>query len=298
MSPMSPMSNDGKPGLSFRAAAAAVRALPDAAARAAARTIGASVYAVDRSHRRVAEANVAAAFPARTPAEHRAVVRAAFHHFSTLLVELLRFSSLPPAEMLARVEFEGDEHVHEAYAKGRGVIFVTGHFGFWELQGLVNALHYEPISVVARPLDNASLHALVEQIRTATGNSVIYRTGTFRRILRTLHAGHGVGMLIDQHVIDRDAITIEFFNRPAASTPLVGAMAARTGASVIPMFALPLGGGRYQMVAEPSVAPPASEHADDIVAFAQRCSDVIEMYVRRHPELWLWMHRRWRTEKG
>jgi len=160
----------------------------------------------------------------------------------------------------------------------------------------VHALEFEPMSVLARPLDNPALHALLERIRTSTGNEVIYRPGTIRRVLRTLQAGHGVGVLIDQHILGRDAITIEFFNRPAATTPLVGAMAARTGAPVVPLFALPLGGGRYQMVYEPAVAPPASEGPDDIRAFTQRCTDVIEMYVRRHPHLWLWMHRRWRSD--
>jgi len=145
-------------------------------------------------------------------------------------------------------------------------------------------------------LDNPPLNALLERIRTRTGNSVIYRQGTLRRILRTLQAGEGVGILIDQHIMTRDAIYVDFFNRPAATTSAVAMLALRTGAPVVPLFALPLGAGRYRMVYEHPVVPPASSSADAVQEFTQRCTDVLEMYVRRNPELWLWMHRRWRND--
>ena len=211
-------------------------------------------------------------------------------------MELLKFSTLSPEEMLARVEFEGEEHVRAAHAQGRGVLFVTGHFGYWELQAMVHALRLRPMAVVARALDNPPLNALLESIRTRTGNSVIYRQGTLRRILRTLQAGDGVGILIDQHIMTRDAIYVDFFNRPAATTAAVAMLALRTGAPVVPLFALPLGAGRYRMVYEHPVVPPASDSADAVQDFTQRCTDVLEMYVRRNPELWLWMHRRWRDD--
>ena len=134
---------------------------------------------------------------------------------------------------------------------------VTGHFGFWELQAMVHALRLPPMSVLARALDNPALNGLLERIRTRTGNSVIYRSGAMRRVLRTLQSGQGVGILIDQHIQSRDAIYVDFFNRPAATTAAVAALALRTGAPVVPLFALPIGAGRYRMVYEPPVEPPA-----------------------------------------
>src|SRR5262249_42722466 len=127
-----------------------------------------------------------------------------------------------------------------------------------------------------------------------TGNTVIYRRETIRRVMRTLHAGRGVAMLIDQHIMSRDAIYVDFFQRPAATTSAVAALALRTGAPVVPVFALPIAGGRYKMIYEPRDAPPKADPADAIYESTRRCTDVLEMYVRRHPELWLWMHRRWR----
>ncbi len=258
--------------------------------------LGLAFYAVDGAHRRVATRNVAAAFPTRSGAERRAIVRGAFMHFGRLLFALLEFNSLSEGQMLARVEFEGEERVRSAYAHGAGVLFVTGHFGYWELQALVHALKLQPMAVMARALDNPYLHRLLEQMRTRTGNSVLYRQGTVRRAMRLLQEGRGVGILIDQHIQTRDAIHVDFFNRPAATTPLAAALALRTGARIVPLFALPIGGGRYRMIYEHPIEPPPDGTDDPIHELTQRCTDVLEMYVRRHPQLWLWMHRRWRDD--
>jgi Kdo2-lipid IVA lauroyltransferase/acyltransferase len=279
-----------------RVLVAAVRVMPNVVVDACGSALGLTFHVLDRSHRRVAERNVAAAFPTRTPAEHAAIVRGTFQHFGRLLFQLLKFSTLTDAQMLERVEFEGEERVRAAYASGKGVLFVTGHFGFWELQALVHALRLRPMSVMARALDNPALHRLLEQMRTRTGNGVIYRQGTLRRAMRVLQEGGSVGVLIDQHIQGRDAIHVDFFNRPAATTPIVAALAMRTGARIVPLFALPLGNGRYRMVYEHAVDPPSPETTDPIHELTQRCTDVLEMYVRRHPHLWLWMHRRWRDD--
>jgi len=287
--------------LIVRALVAVMRFTPDWLVRACGTAIGLTFYAVDRAHRRIAERNLATAFPLRSPGERRTIARAAFAHFGRLLMELLKFSTLSRDEMLARVEFEGEERARTAYAQGRGVLFVTGHFGFWELQALVHALRVEPVAVLGRALDNPHLNTLLETIREGTGNTVLYRKGTIRRVMRTLEANHGVAVLIDQHIMSRDAIYVDFFEQPAATTSAVAALALRTGAVVVPVFALPIGGGRYRMIYEHPVEAPRMRgdqaDIDSIREFTQRCTDVLEMYVRRHPELWLWMHRRWRDDE-
>ncbi len=257
--------------------------------------VGVLFYALDRSHRRVAMANLAQSFPTRTEKERRAIVRQVFKHFGQLLFEILKFSTLSRAEMLTRVEFEGEDRARSAYAQRKGVLFFTGHFGYWELHALVHALQLEPIGVLARALDNPHLNRLLEQVRGSTGNFVIYRQGAVRRVLRTLAAGHGVAMLIDQHMHSPDAIPVNFFQRTAATTSTLAALALRTGAPVVPVFAVPIPGGRYRVIYEHPVAPPALDHPEPVRELTQRCTDVLEMYVRRRPDLWLWMHRRWRA---
>jgi KDO2-lipid IV(A) lauroyltransferase len=273
---------------------AIARRLPESVVIAWGSTIGLAFYLIDWQHRRVALSNLEQCFPNRPAHERRAIARATFRHFGQMLLKLLTFSTLTPEQMMAVSEYEGDERVRLAYAKGKGILFFTGHFGFWELHALAHAVKLRPIGVLARALDNTRLNQLLEDIRSKTGNQVIYRQGAVRRVMKTLSAGDGVAMLIDQHMHSPDAIWVNFFRRPAATTSTLAALALRTGAAVIPVFAHPLPGGRYRFVYESPVEPPQGEGPEAIREFTQRCTDVLEMHVRKKPHLWLWMHRRWR----
>ena len=272
-----------------------LRLLPMSAVRAFGRLLGVIAHAVDRSHRRIALENLTRAFPAKSTAECRALTRRMFTHFGRMVLELIKFGGLEPAAMRRLIEIEGEDRVWQAHQHGRGVLFFTGHFGYWEMHAIAHPLNMPPIAVLARPLDNPRLHALLEHIRTRTGNTVIYRRGAIRKVLRDLTANRGVAILIDQHLHTSDAVYVDFFRRPAATTSALAALALRTGAPVIPVFALPLPRGRYKFVYEVPVEPPRADSPDAIREFTQRCTDVLEMYVRRHPDLWLWMHRRWRS---
>ena len=141
-----------------------------------------------------------------------------FAHFGRLLTVLLKFSTMRPDQMLARVEFEGEDRVKAAHALGKGALLFTGHFGYWEINALVHALVLQPMALLARPLDNPLLHDLLERVRGRTGNSVIYRRGAVRRILRALGGNQAIAVLIDQHIQTADAVYVDFFNRPAATT--------------------------------------------------------------------------------
>ena len=271
--------------------------VPMAAVRMFGRAVGLLAYVVDGRRRRTALKNLEHAFPGRTVDARRALVRAMFAHFGALLFELVKFGSYSREQMLAATEVEGEERLRQVQAQGRGVLIFTGHFGYWELLAMAHAVRMPPMTVLARPLDNPSLHAALERIRTSTGNAVIYRQGAVRRILRSLGQGGIVGVLIDQHLHSADAVDVDFFGRPAATTSALAALALRTGAPVIPVFALPLPGGRYRFIYEHPVDPPDADAPEAVREFTQRCTDVLEMYVRRHPELWMWMHRRWRERE-
>jgi KDO2-lipid IV(A) lauroyltransferase len=266
------------------------------AVRTGGRAMGRLAYLVDRSRRQIALENLAHAFPARSARDREALTRSMFAHFGGLVFELIKFGTYSRAQMLEASDVEGAERVRQAHALGRGVLFFTGHFGYWEIFALGHPLRSEPVSLLARPLDNPYLHRMLEDLRTSTGNSVIYRQGAVRRMLRDLSAGRGVAVLIDQHLHSADALYVGFFRRPAATTSALAALALRTGAPVIPVFSLPLPGGRYRFIYERPVDPPRTGTPDAVREFTQRCTDVLEMYVRRYPELWLWMHRRWRND--
>ena len=281
--------------LLVRAVMALVRPLPMRTVRDIGHRLGRMAFYFDNSRRRIALENLSRAFPSRSRGEIENIARAVFAHFAAVLLELLKFATMTEAETTALVDVDGADRVNQAYQHGRGVLLMTGHFGYWEVHGLMLPLHTKPASVLARPLDNPYLHDMLERIRCRTGNSVIYRQGAVRKILRELAANRGVAVLIDQHLQTPDAIYVDFFRRPAATTNAVGALAARTGAAVIPSFAFPISGGRYRLVYDHPIEPPRDDTPESIREFTQRCTDVLEMYVRRNPELWLWMHRRWRS---
>ena len=273
---------------------AVVQRQPTATVRAWGERLGRTAARAAGGRRRVALDNLAQAFPEMPPARREEIVRGMFEHFGRLLLELIRFRTLTREQILALSDVEGEEHVVEAYRRGRGLILVGAHIGYWEMQGLAHAVAWKPISVMARPLDNPRLHDLLETIRTRTGNDVIYRRGSIRKVLRALAANRAVAILIDQHLHTAEAVYVNFFGRPAATTSVVGSLVLRTGAAAIPALGVPLPGGRYRFIYGPPVPPPADASPEALQDFTQRCTDEIEAYVRRYPDLWLWMHRRWR----
>ena len=277
-----------------RAAVRLLRHAPDSVVRAGGSALGLAVARLDRGHRRVAHENLSHAFPDWTETERARVVRAAYQRLSQRAIELVRFSAMTTDAKRACVDVEGADHVRAASAAGRGVLFFSGHFGNWELHAIAHALVFEPVGVFARPLDNPGLHQWLETLRQSTGNVVLYRQGAVRKALRLLTQGTGVALQIDQHTHGQRAVPVQFFGRPVATTSTLAALALHTGAPVVPVFAVPLPGGRVRMTYEPPVAPPPPDAPDRIREFTQRCSDVLERYVRDDPPSWLWMHRRWR----
>jgi Kdo2-lipid IVA lauroyltransferase/acyltransferase len=277
-------------------AAQMARRLPARVVLGVGAALGTALYHLDRSHRRIATENVRHCFPAWSAAQRERMVRESFRQFGQRVMELLRVSGLPTDALRSLVEVKGREHVETAYAKGRGVLFFSGHYGNWELQALAHALLFEPGGVLARPLDNPHLHRWVERVRQRTGNVVLYKRGAVRKALRLLADGHGVAMLIDQHTHSADAIRIQFFGRPVAATSTLAALALRTGAPVVPIFTVPRPGGGMCMTYGPPVEPPSDTGPDGVRELTQRCTDVLERVIREEPAPWLWMHRRWREE--
>ena len=273
-----------------------VRALPQSVITRLGHGIGWLAYRLDARHRRITLDNLAATFPERSLQERTRIARQVFAHFGRKLVELLWFTGLPAERQLALVEFVGAEHIDAALAAGKGALIVTGHFGFWELHALAHGRRIGPLAVVARALDNPLLDRMLIELRSSTGNIVIDRKGGLRRIRRALDANQAVAVLIDQHILTADAVKVDFLGRPAATTSAVAVLAMRTGAAVIPAFSLPLNDGRYRLIYEPPIPLPHEGSPDAVRDLTQRCTKVLEKYVRAHPERWLWLHRRWRED--
>jgi KDO2-lipid IV(A) lauroyltransferase len=208
-----------------------------------------------------------------------------------LLWVAARFPRINSGNVQRWIRYEGFEHFTAARERGRGVLFATGHLGNWELSAFAHALLAEPMSIVVRPLDNARLDGIVTRLRGLSGNHILGRREFMRPVVRALRANEAVGILVDQNVLADEGVFVEFFGRPACVDAGFAQLAARTGAAVIPGFAL-WGDTEDRYVLK--FYPPV-EMSGNALEDTARVQAALERAIREHPGQWLWIHRRWKT---
>lgn len=278
---------------------ALLRLLPRRVRLAIGRAFGSLVFALDARHRRVTIDNVSQAYgDEKTDEEKRALAEGAFRHFGAMLFELISLGEPSAEEIDGLVEFVGVEHLERARARGKGVIILSGHFGNWEVQGVAHGYRFGPISVLARVQDNPYLNRWLQRMRAVSGNKVVYKKDALSQMRRLLRKGEMVAFLHDQNVHLEDAVFVDFFGRKAATTPVPSWFALRMDAALVPGYCYPLPDGRYRAEYLPPIDVDRYRDMDRneaIAALSQEMATVQETFIRRHPEFWLWMHRRWRT---
>jgi KDO2-lipid IV(A) lauroyltransferase len=286
--------------LEARAAAvvqALVRPLPRRWALALGRALGRLLADLDPRHVGIAAENLRQAFPHWDETRRLRTARAVYAHFGQTLVDILWMAGQPKERLLSLIVEEGRENVDQVREAGKGVVYVTAHFGNWEFYGVAWGWMGEPVGVVARPLDNPALDARLTAFRTRSGNTVISKRRALQDILRLLRQGAGVAILVDQNVQEQDGIFVEFFGRPAATTTVAAALAVKTGCALVPVHCEARPDGRYTFVyGRPIEWTTTGSREADIARLTQQLTTEIESWVRARPEQWLWMHRRWKTQ--
>jgi KDO2-lipid IV(A) lauroyltransferase len=282
-----------------RAAGASTSLLPRSARLAIGRSLGSLVYALDRRHRRITLANVEMAFGAgRSSREKQAIAEGAFRHFGAMLFEMLTLGRPTWEELQARFDFEGVEELEAARRRGKGVLLVAAHFGNWELHAIAHGYRFGKIHLVAREQDNPYLNRWLEEIRRVSGNEVVYKDRALGQMRKLMREGATVAFVTDQNVHLQDAVFVDFFGRKAATTPVAAWFALKTGAALVPAFCYPQPSGRYRAIYESPVDVEPFRNLDRHAALAavtQKLASIQESHIRRAPDCWLWMHRRWRT---
>jgi KDO2-lipid IV(A) lauroyltransferase len=195
------------------------------------------------------------------------------------------------------IRTEGLDNYLAAKARGNGVLIVTGHLGAWELSSFYHSLMGFPMSMVARPLDNRRLDEFVNGIRCLHGNHVLCKDDFARGLLTAMRRGETVGILMDTNMTPPQGVFVEFFGKQACAASGVARVALKTGAAVLPGFMLwEQAERRYVLHFGSQLEFEQSGDADaDIVAATQQCTSAIESWIRRYPDQWLWIHRRWKT---
>ncbi len=259
------------------------------------RALGRLAYRLDSRHRQVALKNLERAWPSKDEAWRESVARKSFEHLGRLLCEIL-MQRAEASKALGRTKIEGWDYLQEAARNPGGYFLVSGHFGNWEWVAHLQAALGYPLWMVTRPLDNPYLEEYLAKLRESTGNKVVHKHNAAKEILKGLKEGRGIAFIIDQNMGEPGHVFVDFFGRPAATTPVLGSLAVRRGASVLPVFATPSDDGGYRVVYGPPVPVPASgdREADALVVTAE-ATKRLEAAVSACPGAWFWMHRRWRT---
>ncbi|MGZ4825474.1 MAG: lysophospholipid acyltransferase family protein [Terriglobales bacterium] len=271
--------------------------LPRPMARAVAILLAGAVYRLHGRLRRVGLRNLEIVYPEMPAAQRRKIVRSVFVSLGRQLAEFCRFPSYTRENVSQVAVYEGFENFDEARRRGKGVLFLTAHLGGWEIGSFVHSIHGHTLRIVVRALDNPYLDRMVERYRTLHGNSTFDKQDFARGLISAMRNGETVGLLMDQNMTPPAGVFVNFLGIPACTASGIARVALRTDASVVPAFTIWDDTRRkYRITFAPRVVlERTGDDERDVIQATQRFTSVIEEYVRKYPEQWLWVHRRWKT---
>lgn len=241
--------------------------------------------------RRIALRNLQLAYPDKTNEQRTQIADGVFRSIGRLIHAFACLPQINSQNVGQWIAYDGLENYLEAKKQGCGVLVATAHLGNWELSAFTHAIMTEPMHVVVRPLDNSRIDAFVEKRRELSGNKIIGKWDAPRAILRALRANQAVGILIDQNTSLQEGVFVDFFGVPACATTAFARFAHRTGAVVIPGFAL-WSDKQQRYVLH---FYPALPMTGDVQEDTQRIHTALESVIREYPDQWFWIHRRWKT---
>lgn len=273
------------------------RWLPRRALCALGRSMGSLAYRLDRKHTRVALDNLRRAFgDALDAAARRRIAHACWRHYGLIAADASTFDRLSAADIGAHIRYEGLDALKAAYAEGKGVLVLSGHFGHWELIAYMQGLVGCPMLMITRTMENPGLERALARLRSGSGNRICAKERASREALKAIGGGLGVAVMIDQDA-RAAGIFVPFFGHPASTIPTVGVLHLRTGAAVLAAFAYPEDGGRWRIAYERLRFPGLTGDRDaDVRRITEETTALLERRIRERPELWMWMHRRWKTQ--
>ncbi|MCU0578218.1 MAG: lysophospholipid acyltransferase family protein [Desulfobacterota bacterium] len=260
--------------------------------------LGTLFYHLLKRRREIAFQNLTTAFGGqKTEAERRDLVRQCFRGIGRHFFEALYLFRFGAERVQEYVRFSGIEHYQQAKALGKGVAFLTGHFGCWEL--MVNAFGYvfDPTYVVVKPLDFEPAEKLSRTLREISGNRVVTKERSMRTLIRLLREGRNLGILMDQNIDWKDGVFVDFFGKRACTNKGLALLIKSTGAPVVPGFMIYEGQGRYRVEMQPALPwlDFDGDRTKEIEENTRQYSRVIEDMARRYPDHYFWVHQRWKT---
>jgi KDO2-lipid IV(A) lauroyltransferase len=287
--------------IASRALVGLLRALPMSIARSFGRATSRAAFRILASRLDSGMRSLEIAYPEMPADERRRILRASVENIGRTLVEFVNFNPSNADESRTMVEFDFEDEQFQLYkkakAEGRGVIMPTAHIGNWELVLAGFSVQYEPIYFTARELDNPEIDRMFAEMRARFGSRQFYKSDSAKELLKALKAGESVGVLPDINVLPNEGVFVPFFGVPACTTSGVARLAIKTNSLIFPMFAIWDEAKNKYIVHNGRAIEPANtgDQDADIIATTAAFTEEIEKIVRKFPEQWLWIHRRWKT---
>jgi KDO2-lipid IV(A) lauroyltransferase len=277
--------------------AALVGVLPRSLARAFGISLGLLAYVVHPRLRYVGRRNLDLVFPAKSRKEKKKILRGVYINLGRQLAEFCLFPRYTKENIGRVAVYEGFQNFAEAEARGKGVVFLTAHLGGWEVASFAHSLYGHPMNIVMRPMDNPYVDAMVDRYRTLHGNRTFPKQDFARGLLTALRQGETVGILMDTNMTPPQGAFVDFFGIPACTATGVARVAVHTEAAVVPAFGVwDKHLGKYRICFEPALKLVSTgDDEADARANTALFTKVIEAYVAKYPDQWLWVHRRWKT---
>jgi Kdo2-lipid IVA lauroyltransferase/acyltransferase len=271
--------------------------LPRSLARSLAAAIAGMLLALRPKLRKTAEVNLRIGFPEWSDAQRAATIRGMVRNLGWMAAEFARFPKYSKENIEQLVVLDGHENFLEGQRRGKGVLYLTGHIGAWELSSFAHALYGYPLHYMARPVDNKKVDDLVNGYRCLSGNRPIFKNESARAMLKILKEAGTVGILADQNTMPDEAVFVDFFGKPASTTTGIARVALHTDAAVVPGYAVwDASLGKYRLRFEPPVELIRTGDTErDVRENTQKFTKVLEEIIRKYPEQWVWVHGRWNT---
>lgn len=247
-----------------------------------------------RRRDKLAMRNLRRVFPDRPERELRDILDRCWIHFGREALGYIRLQNMTLDEIAARCPFDRPDILDGAIARGKGVVILSAHYGGWEVAGLAIMSRLQNVHTVARRLDNKLLERDLARLRARTGAVVVDRRKAARPLMKALKDRGVVVLLPDQAVLPREGLLVPFMGCKSWTTPAPARMILRTGASVVFGFCIPQGAAHRLEIEEPFHVDELREEERTDEALTARINDVISRRIEARPELWLWMHDRWK----
>lgn len=260
------------------------------------RILGILIYYIDFPHRRIVIRNLKFAYPEWADEEVCRVSRKVFRNLGITILEILQMAFFSKEDFLRNIRIKGEEHLLNAVESGKGVIIISAHLGNWEAASLFSPCYFGyPVTVVVRKIESEIINRWILKLRTRFGNSRIDKEGALPEMMQTLRSGKILAMLIDQGTTKSEGVELLFYGKKVTVTPAAAMLALRCKSPVLPVFCIREEDQKLAIIIEPPVQlVRTNDLRDDLKSNTQIMTDVMEKAVRKYPDQWLWLHKRWK----